>query len=178
MNARMGILWIGMIALTPHPETPATEGRCPEEIILDHQSLVSPSGETVKYELRGLISGDRGKGKLYRTPYRDQGRNVYGDRIEFSSDPSKTTEHEIVLERVTNKNSVLGARFTEDPSPARDRVLYLIKGVDVDYSRTLLLMVSSKGPQRLISFPTRCGTPRAVTLEPRSAYDGPICQEK
>ena len=89
--------------------------------------------------------------------------NVFGDRVDDPSIPLKTTEHDVTLERLPRS----------DPSAAKDRILYEIRGIDLGTNRKFLLMVSPKGPQRLI-FLGRCGGIWATPLEPRSSFDGPV----
>lgn len=149
----------------------------PKVIALEHRTLDFHAEGCQRFELSGSISDGAGKGKLRRTGLANPDtRNVFGDRIGEAPKDAKTTEHDITLELLRNESSGVPS-IISDPSPAKDRSLYIIKGVDLGVNRSLLLMVSAKGPQRLI-YLGRCGGVWAATLEPMTTFDGPAPKEK
>jgi hypothetical protein len=175
MKVRLGTLWIGMTALALLPSAPAAEGRCPEDVVINHRTLNFQTERGWRYELQGVIMGGKGKAKLWQTMLNHDGRNIWGDRIE---DPVTTTiEHDVTLELVTDKTVLSPQKLSNDTSPGQDRDLYLIRGVGVGFNRRLLLMVASDHPRRLIQL-GRCGGIWATALEPRSVYDGPAAAAK
>ncbi len=158
---------------------------------LNHKTLDLYAGGDdgwLRFELTGAVEKGVGKGKVRITrddgPPKGEGiRNLFGDRTDKAS--KSTTEHDISLKLVRSREDLPGeiARFVEkdgpitDPSPKKDRSLYVIGGVDFGTSRGLLLMASPSGPQRLIYIGRYLG-PYPVTLEPREAFDGPQTQDK
>jgi hypothetical protein len=171
MNLRFEMVLAGFLALLSSRPIPAGDGV--KEMKLDHRTLSFQAQGLQRFELCGSLAGDSGEAKLWRTVYPKGNRlNVYGDRIDDPSEESKTTEHDVKLERMIPGNESEDAYWV-DASPAKDRILYRVKGIDLGVNRSLLLMVSSKGPQRLI-YLGRCGGVWAAALEPRSAFDGPI----
>jgi hypothetical protein len=170
MKFRFETVLTGVLVLLSWRPIPADDGV--KEMKLDHRTLDFEAEGLQRFELCGSLAGDGGEAKLWRTVYpKGNRRNVYGDRIDDQSDGSKTTECNVTLERVPPRNGSEDA-YWADGSPARDRILYRVKGIDLGVNRSLLLMVSSKGPQRLI-YIRRCGGVLATALEPRSAFDGP-----
>jgi hypothetical protein len=153
---------------------------------LNHKTLDLYAGGDdgwLRFELTGALEKGAGKGKLRITrddgPPKGEGiRNLFGDRTDKAS--KSTTEHDITLKLVRSRDDLPKeiARLVDksgpiiDPSPKKDRSLYVIGGVDFGTHRGLLLMVSASGPQRLIYIGRYLG-PYPVTLEPQDSFDGP-----
>jgi hypothetical protein len=155
---------------------------------LNHKTLDLYAGGDdgwLRFELTGALEKGAGKGKLRITrndgpPEGKDIRNLFGDRTDKAAKNKNTSEHDITLKLVRTREDLPQeiARLLEkdgpivDPSPKKDRSLYVIGGVDFGTHRGLLLMVSPSGPQRLIYIGRYLG-PYPITLEPHDSFDGP-----
>jgi hypothetical protein len=163
----------------------------PKPVKLNHKTLDLYAGGDdgwLRFELSGVLQQGAGKGKLRISrddgPPKGEGiRNLFGDRTDKAS--KRTTEHAITMKLVRSRDDLPKeiARLVDkggpiiDPSPKKDRSLYVIRGVDFGTNRGLLLMVSASGPQRLIYIGRYLG-PYPVTLEPQDSFDGPATRGK
>jgi hypothetical protein len=160
---------------------------------LNHKTLDLYGGADdgwLRFELTGTLEKGAGKGKLRITrndgpPKGEDIRNLFGDRTDKASKNKNTEEHDITLKLVRKRENLPEevARLLDkdgpivDPSPKKDRSLYVIGGLNFGTHRGLLLMVSPAGPQRLIYIGRYLG-PYPITLEPRDSFDGPEIKEK
>jgi hypothetical protein len=158
---------------------------------LNHKTLDLYGGGDdgwLRFELTGEVEKGTGKGKLRITrgdgPPKGEGiRNLFGDRTDKAS--KSTTEHDITLKLVRSREDLPDAIAwivqkdgpITDPSPKKDRSLYVVGGVDFGTKRGLLLMVTPGGPQRLIYIGRYLG-PYPITLEPQDSFDGPETKGK
>ena len=147
MNIRSGMPLAAMLVALSSTAIRADEGA--KILILDHRTLDFQTDRLQRVEISGSLSEEGGKARLSYTLYL-QGHhlNVFGDRVDDPNVLLKTTEHDVTLERLTRAEGT-HPRWA-DPSASKDRVLYEIKGIDLGTNRRFLLMVSPKGPQRLI----------------------------
>jgi hypothetical protein len=182
-----------LLAMTPPfgGKSQAYDDPDTKPVKLKHKTLdVYAGGDDgwLRFELTGALEKGAGKGKLRITrddgPPKGEGiRNLFGDRTDRAS--KSTTEHDITLKLVRSRDDLPHeiARLVDksgpiiDPSPKKDRSLYVIGGVDFGTNRGLLLMVSASGPQRLIYIGRYLG-PYPVTLEPQDSFDGPETRGK
>jgi hypothetical protein len=176
------LLLVGMTTSVTFPGMcRAADAPAAKVISLDHKTLdFHADGRWQRFELSGSISKGVGKGKIRLTTFQEVPyiRNLFGDRADEALKDAKTTEHEITLELLTSEHHLPAKhRSIPDPSPTKDRVLYVVKGIDLGTNRVLLLMVSSNGPQRLI-YLGRCGGVWAATLEPTKSFDGPAKKDE
>ena len=172
MKLRIDLVVTGMLILLSARPMPAAEG--PGEMVLNHRTLNFQTDKLQRVEISGSLAAEGGKAKVTYTVYESYvARNVFGDRIGHPLDGSKSTEHHVTLEPLSAHEQA--QERWKDPSPAQDRVLYRFKGIDLGTNRQFLLMVSPKGPQRLI-FVNRCGSVWAAALEPRNSFEGPVAK--